>query len=314
MAFQQVGPEWQQLVVKRTLAKQGLCEHATTLKLLFADGAASAAQRNACTGPSYGPMTALTPCKRLRRRQGQHLAAVCLFNTEQTHTAGWLICRPAQYCNVDAFCHYFENPAQTVTPHSSMIAKLKSKESAWHCQWQSTCESCQTPQATRSAAAKGQPHVETIYGPLGVGSVQCAPQRTSHTKLRNKIEKLEEEKPIYSLKKKKLYTKHNKNVHTGHAHHAERHKLRPSQRRDVNALRRSHFLLRIPQRVAQRQPPLRVRVADFHGLAAGGDQNVARAERLTIDHVLARCADEVHLHRAESLVISGWSLQGKVGC
>mmetsp|Transcript_4880 Transcript_4880/g.17431 ORF Transcript_4880/g.17431 Transcript_4880/m.17431 type:complete len:239 (+) Transcript_4880:174-890(+) len=65
------------------------------------------------------------------------------------------------------------------------------------------------------------------------------------------------------------------------------------ERRDVDDLRRARGLLRVHERVREREPPLRVRVVHLDGLPVGRGENVAGAEAAAADHVFARRDDEM---------------------
>ena len=68
------------------------------------------------------------------------------------------------------------------------------------------------------------------------------------------------------------------------------------QRRDVDEMRRAE-LLRVPERIAEDQPAFGVGVDDFHGLAAGAANDVARPRRAAARHVLGRRNDADHAAR-----------------
>mmetsp|Transcript_40116 Transcript_40116/g.78633 ORF Transcript_40116/g.78633 Transcript_40116/m.78633 type:complete len:236 (+) Transcript_40116:485-1192(+) len=77
--------------------------------------------------------------------------------------------------------------------------------------------------------------------------------------------------------------------------HAEADNARPSQRGDVNNLS-SALLLSVDQSISKRQPPLSVGIQDLDSLAVGRRQDVPRAHRLPIDHVLTTRHDEMSLY------------------
>mmetsp|Transcript_2613 Transcript_2613/g.7095 ORF Transcript_2613/g.7095 Transcript_2613/m.7095 type:complete len:272 (-) Transcript_2613:830-1645(-) len=84
---------------------------------------------------------------------------------------------------------------------------------------------------------------------------------------------------------------------------SERDDDRPGERRHIKnkldailAGRLFGRLLRKHERVREREPALRVSVTDFDGDSVRRGQNVARAIRVSVDHVFARGHHKVYLH------------------